>query len=63
MEIVKENMSREEREKQAPCSPGSLTWGSILDPWDYDLSQRQTLNQLSYLGAPKGCFLSKYFHG
>ena len=31
---------------------GSLTQGSILGPWDHDLSQRQTLNQLSHSGAP-----------
>lgn len=27
-------------------------WGSILGPWDYDLSLWQTINQLSPPGAP-----------
>ena len=27
--------------------------GLIPGPWDYDLSQRQTLNQLSHSGAPE----------
>ena len=27
-------------------------WGSIPGPRDHDLSQRQTLNQLSHPGAP-----------
>ena len=32
-------------------------WGSIPGPQDHDLSQRQMLNQLSYLGVPKQmCF-------
>ena len=30
----------------------SLTPGSISEPWDHDLSQRQMLNWLSHLGAP-----------
>ena len=29
-------------------SAGSPRWGSILGPWDHDLSQRQMLNQLSH---------------
>ena len=41
-----------EREKQTPCWAGSPMWGSIPDPWDHDLSQRQMLNHLSHPGAP-----------
>ena len=33
--------------------------GSILGPWDQELSQRQTLNQLSHPGAPVVMFLSQ----
>ena len=39
------------------CWAGSLTWGSILGPWDHDLSWRKTLNQLSCPGAPSCRFL------
>ncbi|XP_077702424.1 rho GTPase-activating protein 10 isoform X2 [Canis aureus] len=41
------NSRQREREKKTPGSP---MWGSIPGTWDHDLSQRQTLNQLSYLG-------------
>jgi len=37
IEIARESISREEREKQAPHCTGSLTWGSISRPWDHDL--------------------------
>ena len=37
------------REKQA----GSLMWGSIPGPRDHNLSQRQTLKQLSHSGTPR----------
>ena len=40
-----------EREKQTPLRAGSLTWGSILGPWDHDLSRRQMLNRLSHPGT------------
>ena len=29
------------------------TWGSIPGPQNHDLSQSQTLNQLSHTGAPR----------
>ena len=41
-----------QREKHMPCWAGSQNQGSIPGPWDYDLSQRQKLNQLSHPGAP-----------
>lgn len=37
-----------EREKQVPHWAGSPMQGSNLRPWDHDLSQRHTLNILSY---------------
>jgi len=46
-----------EREKQTPCWVGSLTWGSIPEPREQDLSQRQMLDHLSYAGAPAVLFL------
>ena len=38
---------------------GGLTWGSISGPWDHDLSQRQTLNQLSHPGTPEEVILNE----
>ena len=35
-------------------------WGSIPKPWDHDLSQRQTLNQLSHTGAPESDICDLY---
>ena len=34
---------------------------SILGPWDYDLSQRQMLNQLSHPGAPVCVYFFQWF--
>ena len=36
-----------EGEKQTPC------WAGIPGPWDHDVSQRQTFNQLSHPGKPR----------
>ena len=41
-----------EREKQAFYWGGSPMQGLIPEPWDHDLSWRQTLNQLSHPGSP-----------
>ena len=38
------------------------SWGSILGPWDHDLSQKQTLNWLSHPGALQMAFLEKIFY-
>ena len=32
-----------EREAGSPLNAGSLMWGLIPEPWDHDLSQKQTL--------------------
>lgn len=34
----------QKREKEAPCSAGSPTWGLISGSWDRHLRQRQTVN-------------------
>ena len=44
------------RGEVTPHWAGSLTQGSIPGCQDHDLSQRQTLNQLSHPGAPKLMF-------
>ena len=41
-----------QKRKQAPCRAESPMWGSILGPWDHDLSRMQRLNPLSHPGAP-----------
>ena len=41
-----------EREKQATLQEGRPTQDSTPQPWDHDLSWRQTLNPLSHPGAP-----------
>ena len=41
-----------EKEKQALCWEGSLTWGLIPGYRDHELSQRKTLNWLNLPGAP-----------
>ena len=41
---------------------GSI-WGSIPGPLDYDLSQRQTPNQLSHPGAPDHFKVLKWMFG
>ena len=51
-------------EKQASHWAGSPTQGSILGPWDHEVSQRQILSQLSHPGAPGDFNLKdKYLHG
>ena len=45
-----EGWAEGEREKQIPHWAGSLKWGSISEPRDHDLSQRQKLSQLSHSG-------------
>nr|XP_055193758.1 sorting nexin-12 isoform X5 [Nyctereutes procyonoides] len=45
-----EATGRGEGKADAPLN-GSLMQGSIPGPWDYELSQRQMLNQLSHPGA------------
>ena len=47
----RQSSKQREREKQAPRWAESPIWGSILGSWDHDLSQRQTLNQLSHPGT------------
>ena len=42
-----------ERDKQTPHWAGSLKQDSVPGPGDHDLSQRQTLNQLSHPGTPR----------
>ena len=50
-----------EREKQTPCWAGSPMWCSIPGPWDHNLNQRQTLNQLSLPGSPgEDCYSRCY---
>ena len=50
--IWEREREQRERENQTPHWVGSLTWDSIPGPWDHDLSQRQTFNQLNHLGTP-----------
>ena len=38
------------------CEHRVPRWAWTHEPWDYDLSQNWTLNQLSYPGAPRGKF-------
>ena len=45
------------KEMQTPHWAGSQMWGSVPGCWDHDLSQRQTLNWLSYPGTPN-CVIS-----
>ena len=40
------------REKPTPHQAGSSMLDSIPELWDHDLSQRQTLSQLSHPGTP-----------
>ena len=47
-----------QREKQTPQGARSPMRDSILEVRDHDLSQRQSLNQLSHPGAHKGILLS-----
>ena len=47
-----------ERKKQAPSGAGSPMWGSIPEPWDHTLNQRQTLNDCA-TQAPLKFFLKK----
>ena len=47
-----------QREKQTPQGAGSLMQDLILEVWDHDLSQRQSLNQLSHPGAQTTRFLN-----
>ena len=52
-----------EKEKEGERAGGgavSLMWGSTLGLLDHDLSQRQTLNQVSYPGTPKITLLNRY---
>lgn len=37
----------------------SLNGGSMPRPWDHDLSQKQTFNQLSHPGTPGGWYFPK----
>ena len=48
-----ERISTEKREKQAPPWAVSPMWGSILRPWDHDLSWRQMFNWLSHPGSQR----------
>ena len=45
-----------ERENQASRWAGSLMWGSIPEPWDHDLSWRQTLNDWATQALPHDDF-------
>ena len=56
-EHERESSRQREREKQTPYWSGSLMWDLIPGPWDHDLSQRQTLYQLSHPDTPKQLFL------
>ena len=47
-----ERISRQEREKQAPRGQGAQSGIRSQDLEDHDLTQRQTLNQLSHPGVP-----------
>ena len=47
----KQGEQQREREKQALHWAGSLMWGSIPGPWDYDPRRGETLNRLSGPGA------------
>ena len=52
--MEREHEQREgEGQRERGREAASLMQGSILGPQDHDLSQRQTLNQLSHPGAPK----------
>ena len=46
-----EGGAKVEGDKQTPCWERTLTWGSISESWDHDLSRM--LNQLSHSGAPQ----------
>jgi len=45
-----------EKNPQPPKLSREPDVGLIPGPWDHDLSQRQTLNQLSHPGVPDGVF-------
>ncbi|XP_059042713.1 solute carrier family 41 member 2 isoform X3 [Mustela nigripes] len=47
-----------QREKQTPHGAGSLMRDSIPGIQDHDLSRRQSSNQLSHPGIPKGVYLA-----
>ena len=49
--ISRGNSRQSEREKQTPHQADSPTLGSIPGSQDHDLSQRQTVNQLSHPGT------------
>ena len=53
---------QKEGEKQILLWGESLTWGSVLQPWDHVLNRRQILNWLSYLSAPRIISVLR-FHG
>ena len=52
----KREMGLGQREKQIPHWAGGPTPSSIPEPWDHDLSLRQTLYQLSHPGTPTSPF-------
>ena len=46
---------RDIHRRRSRLPAGSLMWDLVLEPWDHDLRQRQTLNH-SHPGAPASSF-------